>query len=326
MNNPSDGVLTLHLGLPKTASTWLQKSVFPAMGGIDYLGHMSWKSIRIPPRNRKTRLDKIFRMHPRVWDKFGDFIFRELIDGRSSFERGSVLISEEKIILPRFFAESATAEDGLDFLLAEHLERLRIHAQKAGFDYLRLLVLVRRQDHWLASRYAQSSAFRADGSQNDFESAVKYLIGKGFDLHGFRLQYDRLYRILSEVVGAGGVTFLPYEEVRYDRERFLESLSSGVGGRLTSLPIDEDTMHHSNVRSKSNTSWQLRKRSRKVRVPKLIRPIFGGKRRLDLSRPSEANQIVLSETLSNQIREAYYESNQKLAALINRDLKGLGYY
>jgi hypothetical protein len=194
---------------------------------------------------------------------------------------------------------------------------------------VRVLVTLRNQSDWLASRYVQGSKTTLGASQADFERQVRRIVASG-DAY---LDFAGLVTGLVDVVGPDGVTVLLVEEMQ--DPAYWRTLSAAVGHRFDP---PEAGAAHANKRS-SAEGWEVRPFDRRFLLPAL----FG--RQPTPGRPSEwtaaalARPAVLARALlarrgttirvTDELREAvrarYRESNQRLAESLGRDLTPLGY-
>ncbi|WP_340106376.1 hypothetical protein [Rhodohalobacter sp. 8-1] len=93
--------LYLHIGIPKTASTWLQTNVFSKLDHLQFLDCSKNTMFQdIPDLSAKQRsLGNIFSSSIHIWEKFGDTIFEGLIGDRQAWLKNDqdLLISDERI-------------------------------------------------------------------------------------------------------------------------------------------------------------------------------------------------------------------------------------
>ncbi len=220
--DPGCGVKTLrlHIGLPKTASTWLQTALFPRLP----LRLAAMPEAALFAEGPGRLLPQCLARSDSVWDGMGDGILGALTgrDRAAERDRGDdLLVSEEGV-------GRAGSRPGH---LQAHLEGLRRSAEEWGFARLRILCLVRRQDRWLASHYAQVSDRLEGTSQAGFEAEAARLVDPRADRHrlGALLDYRRLHAALAGAAGAEAVTILPHELLQTDRAAFLEALTGFLG-------------------------------------------------------------------------------------------------
>ena len=188
--------LHLHAGLPKTASTWLQEQAFARLA---HLEHRPVPRSRLldAPRDRAQGgrlMAAALRRSPRVWEAMGEALMAELLGPRAPWLASGrdLLISDEAI------GRLATRPDAL----AHHLRAMAPLARRWGLERLSVLVLVRRQDRWLASHYAQLSDRLPRASQRGFETMARRVADPRAERHGFGmlLDYAALHQAAEPVV------------------------------------------------------------------------------------------------------------------------------
>lgn len=305
--------LHLHIGLPKTASTWLQKNVFPLLEHLEYRDcPKSPLFEHIGERAEWRLMTSAFMQSSEIWPGFGDAIFREMLGDRQTwFMNGrSLLISDEG--MGRQAARPA--------LFAAHIRELQRKAREWGFDRLNIVGVIRRQDHWLASHHAQMSDRNPSAGQDDFERLVREVTSPRLARYefGMLLDYGVIYDRLREVVEPENLLVLPYELLGQSPQSFLQTmlqrLDTPSGQIAEIIRLTRGTT--ANVRSEQG-AWRLR--------PLPVRRIAG------VPLPGWASgrreQIIeLTPDISDRIHTAYSASNQSLAARTGVNLQEHGYW
>ncbi len=308
--------LYLHVGLPKTASTFLQERVFP---GLDHL------NVRAMPRTRRfaTAGDAAagfrafacaLRRAAGVWQAEGEALVDEIL-GPDDGRRG-VLVSDEAI------GRGASRPEGL----AAHLAAFARVAAGRRLGRPRIVAFLRRQDHWLASHYAQMSDRRPGAGQAGFEALADRVLDPACERFGFGmlLDYGALHAALAEVAGPGGVLLLPHEALETEPQATLGRLLDWLGtpqDRARAV-VAETADRRANVRAETREgapSWRLR-------PPSLGLERFGRGRRLALpGRLWPTRRIMLGPALSARILAGYAESNRRASEAAGLDLARWGY-
>ncbi|MDO8860415.1 hypothetical protein Q6D67_01785 [Haliea sp. E1-2-M8] len=305
--------LHLHIGLPKTASTWLQEKVFTLLQHLEYLDCPKSSLFEHAREVAERRLlTGAFRRSSEIWRGFGDEIFKDLLGDRQTWltDGRDLLISDEGM------GRQATRPA----LFAAHIDEMQRKAKEWGFGRLNIVCIIRRQDHWLASHYAQMSDRNPIAGQADFECLVREVTSPQFARYefGMLLDFSVIYDQLREVVGTGNLLMLPYELLRKSPEVFLPTL-------LERLDTPSDKIAEivrltrgttANVRSEQGI-WRLR--------PPAVRKI-GGFALPNWSFGKREHTIELTSDISRSILSAYSMSNQALAAKIGVDLDDHGYF
>ncbi|BAM03522.1 hypothetical protein [Phycisphaera mikurensis] len=317
--------LYLHLGLPKTASTHLQREVFPRLTHVG-VRSMPRTGLFTTPADaaRDARLmAACFCRSVEVWAARGDEVFAELL--------GEATPPAEPRTRGLLVSDEAMGRTGSrPRQLGGHLAAMAERAAAWGFPRVRVLCVVRRQDHWLASHYAQGADRRPAASQADFEAMVAEALAPEGERYGFGmlLDYAVLHRALADAVGGDRVTMLPYEWLTREPQRFL----GGVLAALDTPPADRERLlaeapggGRTNVKGAGGGAWTL---SRRPVLPAAARRVLpralAGRLEWRLRRRFE-KQIVLRPDASERILTAYRASNEELARAIGVDLIALGY-
>ena len=337
--------LYLHIGLIKTATTFLMHEVFPLVSSIHYLRKPKSELVEGMPHH--GIFSRFFKRSPVIWSEMGQRLFDEIL-GEEDAKCGSqdVLIADEEmgvdLTYPCPFYGSRWTQAGNDaFRLRKHLEALSEVALKRGFAQVRVLVTVRRQDTWLASAYAQRSDRLPEASQGHFEHFVHTLLDPAADYHrnGMRLNYNLLYQQLVQAVGRENVLVLPYELIERDLGRFLgkcfafmEVSQQRVRPIYDALTQDEIKQY--NKRSVSPKEWAIQPRTiadAKHRVhlwPRRIFEYFGLPIEVPLRWPEfgRGKKIYLTDALTEEILQTYEASNRLLDGAVNVELSQYGYF
>jgi hypothetical protein len=310
--------LFVHLGLPKTASTWLQTDVFPR---LDHL------TVRVVPTTKLFSDDEALASGSRtfaaamgrsaeVWRQRGDAILEELLGPREEWlaSGGDLLVSDEAI------GRKASRPEQL----AAHLSAFFEAARGWGFGRMRLLALVRRQDTWLASHYAQMSSRHLWARQADFRRRTLRHVDPARGRYGFGmlLDYAALHEALIRAAPSEDVLFLPHETLSTQRDEGLSRILAWLGTpEEAAVRIGTLAQGRANVRSRTvrgQPAWLLRPPS--LRLP-------GAGRRLSV--PPAAwprRRIELPLALSERIIAAYADRNELFARRTGLALEEHGYF
>ena len=294
----------VHVGYHKTASTWLQRCVFPRLAGVRYgdprVRHLLANLANAPNEAFfASELGSVLRQSERL-------------DGEP------VLLSDEGI------SGSLWEGYGTGPRNAERLSRVL----PAG----RILVLVRRQDHMLRSIHGQYVNEGGTRSLSDFLSG-RQIEGSRLSLQ--HLEYDRLVRRYIELFGRDQVRVMPYEHLRARPVRFLHELCEFLGATPTGRV--SATRHN---RSLSPPSlWLLRSWNRCFRVSRfnqdpLVRALPGGRRMRNLlqRRVDPIVRNVIGRGISREddatlagIAAGFSDSNRRLQQFCAYPLMKWGY-
>ncbi|MEX2531227.1 MAG: hypothetical protein WD960_10680 [Gemmatimonadota bacterium] len=321
---PTPRRLYLHIGLPKTATTYLQQQVFGRLALVQFLEKPRSALFRGTYDTKYGVLDRCFKRSVLVWRERGDEVFRELL--RSASEPKDLLISDEGI---------GTAARKPHSLRA-HLEAFTQKAVEWGFGSVRVFCAVRRQDQWLGSHYAQISDRIRGASQASFEAFVSDWLDPavGYYRDGVMLDYKALRDQIVLAVGEPHTLMLPHELLVADPQSYLHRVAAFL--EAEDDPVFSEAVRspeESNVRSAGDDVWQIRRRTPagspvlRLRPGRLFRqmglPTSISIRAPDLRR---GKRIEMTAELKQAILQAYATRNQELAESLGMDLRPYGYH
>ena len=312
--------LTFHIGLYKTASSYLQWQVFPAVGALG-TGPQPARAKAL-----KGRMVQLFRRRsPAVWrTRKGQAAAAEI--AALARDGGPILYSHESLHHGKIFLQAERRLQVRDpvHLLAAHLSAFARHAW-GGRGPVRCLLFVRNQPDWLASMYAQFSDKLPDPGQADFEARVEALLADPPGHGGQVIAYDHWLAALSQALGEEAVLALPYERLQAPQTwarvaAFTErpELAEAAAG-----PPGEQAK----VRRAAQDTWRL-KRPAAGRAARAGRKGLR-KAGLPVQAPEAqagAEPLVLTPSLRARIQAAYADANRRLERLAGLELAGLGYY
>ena len=339
--------LVLHLGMSKTGTTYLQEEVFPRLTWIEYFDRPTSETLR--GGKNQGLLARAFRRSPAIWDDIGDDLLEEVLR-RSKGNAGdtTVLVSDQSAgpqiwQLNPYLGSRWEQERQDPFLLKAHLQQISKVAQSWGFGSLRILLIFRRQDTWIASKYAQRSDRFPNPSQSHFERYVDYLLNPedGFYSDGIVLDYHKLLHQIRSAVGSSNVLMIPFELLKHDARMYLEQIVGFVDHTaepknatttLVRLLAQSSTTTKRNVRSARANMWALRRRrSQRSILPQQVKGRLRHAERLwqrtvRSSASKRRRYIELTREMSDRILDVYAESNRRLAREIDVDLSRYGYF
>ena len=207
-------MLCFHIGLPKTATTFLQRHVLPTIAGVDF----AHKGADRGARRMMRRLRAHCQRGRRAADAYPQLVaqLRARLDAAAAAD-SCLLVSDENISM--LVHGIWTGEGACPGAVAARLQGLAAAlGPRAGA--VRIIIGIRAQAPWLASRYAESAkvtaAARADivFGQPDFERRVNALLEdpapggpRGW------LDYAHVYDSFADRFGRANLLFLPLEAV-----------------------------------------------------------------------------------------------------------------
>lgn len=270
------GFFAIHVGYPKTATSFLQSKVF-VNSAFNFVHRDNNKDLVfeinsfIRSRNRKNISDRLKKM----------------------LCEGDVLVSHENYTVPVNLMWDAQFNNrvGVD----DFVKKISYFKSFAESDF-KIIVTLRRQDFWLASRYSESAKNMQSPSTLDFERHIKEILYDDALRYSW-LCYDKLVESLYDAIGEESVLVLFQEELALNPElwRFYlndflfesypQSAFGSSGNKVNALGSGENT-------------WSLKGHSGVLR---------------------------LSPEISDEILSVVYESNCRLGNVVNKDLKEIGY-
>lgn len=249
---------------------------------------------------------------PLVWKDIGQLLWGKIKEG---FPSGSdILLSDEHAV-----------EANDPFRIANHLKEMKQIV--ASSHTLRIFIVIRRQDTWLASAYAQMSNRYDGASQGHFEKWVRNHADsqKGF-FSGpcVRLKYFTLIRKMEDAVGRDCITVLPYELLKSNPNSFVEKCCDSINRDVP----ESLSMRSTNKRSTSERKWSVRPRSNRyiqLRPGRAFQAVFG-RSRISIPDWRREKEITLTKDLTDMILGKYKVENRKLDKELGLNLKSHGYY
>jgi hypothetical protein len=197
----------LHLGMPKTGTTFLQNRFFPHLKGVGY-----------QDKDIGELVNRVIYSNP------------ILIDLNSIREEANVLVSrinEDRVLISheRLFGD----------MLRNYQDNVYLTGcLKVIFPKAKLIVVIRRQDDLVESIYKQSLQSFSYQRLNSFLNYRNKTFSDALDQHGLPnidVKQIDLYSYVKNYVehfGSDNVTVLPYELLRRDQPAFLKQLAGAI--------------------------------------------------------------------------------------------------
>lgn len=284
-------MLCFHIGLPKTATTFLQWEVLPWLEPAELIhkshgGAHDRQWLRGLKRYCNTGRRKRWWLRRR-WQVRG-------IRGRLRSGSAVIVSSENLSMRPdAVWTGRGPGPETVSVRLAEAAGELGVSARQ-----VKILFGLRAQAPWLASRYAESAKSNPDFGQADFAARIGAIAdgtARGAPL-GW-LNYAHVYDTLAEVFGAENLLFLPIEAV----ERMSASDCAGRIAGFLGLPdaprasAELSGTPRRNVSARAEGTWRLK---------------------------SGNGHIALTSEMESAIRARFASANAGLKQRIDLDLGG----
>lgn len=324
----------LHIGLPKTATTTLQKHIFPQFPS--YRGKLA--------DGRPLSSYEWWPAHW-AWQQQAEG-WQEVLSSWASSEEANILLSSEGLtqwpLTGRFGSHSAWPVD--DFYLAS--DRTRPHPVSHFLAAIRdssptgsapkVIVSLRAQATFLASLYAEQARYMKRPSQRDFEAKVAALLAADDPF----CDWHALLSDISATVGSENVCILLFEDSLLTNVRRIQDFMR--------FPFTLDSpIVSENVRRLDTRTWVMTLSSSRGRFGRdsFLRGVldlrhlaswrfqrfqsrFAGIKRYASQDDRSANPVVtvrLTDSVIGQVRQHFRASNERLGNILERDLFDLGY-
>lgn len=210
----------IHVGLPKTGSKFLQKSLFPKLGGLHFV---DWQSDFFTKEFLKL--------------KYGN-PWLAIEDIRQAFEEYIAFVDETKIVISDESLTDLWDRGAGWFEKASALKRI--------FPSARIILTLREQADLLVSLYMQYLREGGFGSLAYFLRFHEGHIHADFiDYSSSRqmmvesLDFDRLTRLYEEIFGPDSVHVFRYEQLRDQPIAFLAQICAAMGVAVPEVSFDE---------------------------------------------------------------------------------------
>jgi hypothetical protein len=329
--------LVIHAGLPKTGTTTLQRDFFPELPG--YLGGNS----SVANSELFYTLRSLHAERPEKWAtiEWHDRAIGWWEEAMRVNANDPLLVSSETLYswghnAAHYLFEGTMRPGGAFRPLVSFIGRLG-EALK-GRAQLRVILTVRNQPEFLASLYAQGSDMLPEPSQSDFESRVRALVASRDDF----LNWGERAGALVDMLGSENVLIPIFEDG-------IDTLTQQMAAFIGVQPAAPPRIGRHNALGAGEASWTLRRRTiahRILRLPHALWPvnIAPAQRRhlkvalglnrleMQLKRMVQAGEqkdsgrtITITPELRRAVREAWAESNSRLAGIVGRDLYQHGY-
>ncbi len=262
-------MLIFHIGLPKTATTFLQHKIFAFAENINFVHRKVSSEARALCSDLNTLAIADDSAFCDRRTQIRDQLREHAIGNGTDFFARNLLISDENISLrPGIFW---TGEGSSPSMVANRLAD--VGKNMALLDpKVRVIIGIRRQDQWLASRYAESSKLFPEFGQMDFERRMADIIRSDrLEQTMSWLDYDEVYRIFITLLGQQNVLLVPMERLFADPVSMLSELGEFLDSpnliALYRREQDKEPGGRVNSLSAGDNSWLMRRDNSKLHLP-----------------------------------------------------------
>ncbi len=311
--------IILHVGLHKTATTFLQERVFPNLPGVAFVHPLHRPQPGDGPIER-FMLELFFRNAASIdlarhAEEIGEWL--------AGVDAPTVLISSEAIV-------GWPIENHSNFAVnADMLHALFPNAQ--------IWLVVRRQDKWVESAYAQllKAGFSTSIERYlnwDGQSFDRYNVGlyNGPNVDARDLDWGAFDRWYRRSFGKDAVLTLPFELFADDSAAFLRAFYEFAGIEGGVFPDTSERVNErwsplaSTVARMANKVPMPIKRAIRRRIGNEWHPAAIVSRTID-PLVKQRKRPFLSEEVARALMELHRDNNAVLGRQIGRDLSGWGY-
>jgi hypothetical protein len=342
--------LIIHPGLPKTATTTLQKHIFPLFPG--YLGrHYTHHSAHDQSRVLELREAHV-RFISDYADPSGATEWKDALSNwvaKMPFDADQLIISDEYLSRWPVKGHPGSFHPGMD--VPTSASRTGPHPMIAFLEAvqksipsevrLRIIVSLRNQPDFLASLYAQHAPSMKNPGTEDFEEKIRRLL----EVSDISLDYHGIVQGLTGIVGRGDLLILLHEDGLMRNASRIAHFALGSDDILSGVT---DRMPPENRRSSGPQTWAARKvgvhqaedkchewwrrtagRAWPQRMAPSARRRIGETlqrvRSVKAGSEAAATAIVRTDEVLDLIRAHCRDTNVRLARHLDRDLDRLGY-
>lgn len=293
--------ITFHVGLHKTATTWLQSVFFKAYPDIHLINNYNepWNDEII----RYLVLKDRYSFDPEVFRG----MVEERIDGNGLMEGVMYLISAERL-------------SGHPFSGGYDREKI-IRNIHSAYPNAKILITIRNQVDIIQSTYQQ---LVREGDMQKISELLRQDCWKKPCFNLSYYDYEKMHRMYSEFFDETNLGFFFFEDFVKNRERFSSQLCSFLGISERDLP--EVDKVNSSVSMKELTAIRLLNRFRKTEYVPF--PIFNLASRLLFNIATKIIKVLvinennqLSHSDIEFIKKYYSKSNLLLASKLSSEKK-----
>lgn len=258
MNKEKRRTIYLHIGLPKTATTTLQKHYFSSHKEVCYLG----KSFATYSAFDRWLYNLIFCLRDQHLIYFNSNKKRLISDLYSFVENTDnkkILVSNESVLSISLQPSSRSPFTPISVDFVSTLYKL----QQLFLDdfVIKPIITIRRQDHLLLSYYAEHYyKFHRINNIRNFNKYVDYILGDGYYCFGGSLlDYGSLIKLVHDCFGVTNTGLLVYEEFSKQPTQFIKRLADFMDVRPDDWLLINEKSANSLVENKRSINSLTRK-------------------------------------------------------------------
>lgn len=299
--------LLIHVGLHKTASTFLQKCVFDA----------DKKTFLVPWPNSSKAVTEFVAVDPLAFDADASrTAFEQSLYTHKDYDKRVAVISHEAL--------SSRPHENLYY--APYVAE-RLHT---SFPDAKILLVIREQKRLIYSLYLQSLIAGNRLTLQEFIGTGRERDGWTAPIHLSFYEYDRLITLYQKIFGTKSVLVLPYEMLAQRQEDFLSAIYNHIGRRTDHIPQSKPINP-----ALGAVSSLIMRRANYLSRPHALGPngtaypyVRKAVRRLNPLIPQAWDKAVerrFRRRIEDRIGNYYAASNHRTGELLGMDLSDYGY-
>ena len=301
--------IIIHIGLPKTGTTFLQTKVFP------FLNNVFERNSQLIYEYKQTPFDDLINgkfktFNQKDFEYFKNEIYKFI---NESVKESTILISREQYSRYMHWMK----HDEINEILFKRLKEI--------FPNAKFFFVVRKQDEWVDSVYNQQVK-QPELNIPDFNKFIAYRAGKFYRNEQYldiqNTNWCNIIESIENKFGKDSVFTLPYEMFKENPDEFLRKFYE----HFNIEPFYPTQKELLNYRQKLLPLPIMKKyNSLKKHLPNKLR-IFVDKNDRGLQKFFYERIQKLSKEQTKRIMQMHRENNKKLAEYIGMDLLKYGYY
>ncbi|QYA26035.1 hypothetical protein G3I01_11080 [Gramella sp. MT6] len=334
--------LIIHLGFPKTGTSYLQKNIFPKMAGINFIGRRDNFYSQEAKGLKDFVTFLLFIPEDAFLDRLSSMKGVLLNINKAHFnysksEKLPILLSDEALIFRTIDPFNVRWHGKYSASIDRLFRRLKIFVEFCDFD-LKLILTLRNQADLIHSVYSERyNVYRNIADINTFSKYLSAILNSKFYDYGMsNLQYDRLIDKIKFFFENDRLLVLKYEQMKKDPLQFYERL-------LGFLPSDSTVSELSseiNFKAENKREIGFNKKIANLgyKLPRVLKKLNLFTVRLfiksGLTRESTVEEYILNngfwfqkykiinmtQSQRSLINGTFYESNKSLAQAYNEFL------
>ncbi len=304
---PKNSKYIFHIGMPKTATSYLQKNFYPNLN-LHYLGK------HYDSKTKDKDFAKIFsELFSTQAFADTDRLYRDI---KSKMPDSSIILYSNELM-------SGTSRINFlnSFQISYHL--------KECFENPKIIFVIRKQDSFIESIYRQAIRGGYSGSLKSFINYKrgkfnKSTPGKGGWMDIYSLDYFRWAEHYRELFKEDNILILPYEKLKSNRDEFLKDIADFIGVEYIKPKKSEQTNKADsylllNMMRISNMCLSKRVQNR-------INDILFIDKLFSLLNYIPFEKKFLSKEFAKDIMEFHSSSNKQLSKKYDLSLDKYGYF